>query len=88
MEPNEVERLTAGVEPKKIDPGTAPFIFAFRPTEMVTVPEEKLAEWEALFAKQVGFQPPPRRSEAGLRDPLPGETISSCGSWDDCDFHG
>jgi hypothetical protein len=88
MASDDVGRLAAGVDPEEVDPQAAPLVFAFRPTMMVTVPEERLAEWEVLFAEKVGFRPPPRGTEQGLRPPYPGETISSCGDWDDCDFGG
>ena len=64
----------------------SPLVFMFQPTKYVVVPNERLAEWEALMVKRVGIKPDlhgatPRR--------MPSRTLSGCGSgWgdaDDCD---
>jgi hypothetical protein len=61
-----------------------PVVFNFRPDRMVKVSPARLAEWEQLFATNIGIRP---GNEAGLGQ---GETISgsggATGGWDDCDY--
>lgn len=58
-----------------------PVVFNFRPNKYLKVAEDRLGDWERLFAEKVGFRP------AGLSNPWagsPGGSISgSNADWDD-----
>ena len=78
------EQLDPAYWGEELDPSRVvnPVVFNFVPNKYLKVSNDRLADWEQLFADKVGF--PPNIHQGRLRQ---NESISgSNGDWDDCDM--